>query len=561
MTQLLQSLRTFIKNNWLLLGIVALALFIRLTALGNLPLHLHQDEIMNGYVGRFILQNGKDLRANPWPLLYFDNFGDYPNVIPMYLSGLFTYVFGINEFAIRFPIAVAGGLTVLVVYGISQLVTKHKPTSLFVAFALAILPWHVVLSRATAENVTAGFVFLTGIYCLLKGLQEKNQRFILFSLPLFFSTYFLYPSFRVLIPLLLLPTFLLATKHIRKILLVATVLFFVLTLVIGKTTWGSGRFKQTSVFTFNGMTNARAVHYALNIHSAKYIPFIRVFNNKLVINAREILRQYLSYLSPQFLFMNGGLPNRYLVPDQGLLYISFALLLAGLCAQLYVLPATVPKNAKLPKPLVLFLLYILALSILPASLTLDEVPNVHRSALLGIMLLFPVSWAFYMLYNVKIGKIRVIVPLMLLLVLECAYFFNQYIFHSPTAQAVERYDNRTILAKYILKTHTSYTTVYLPREIFSVYILFYSKNFDPSLAGQFKTNLVIPQIDNIVFIDNDCPSEETRVNKEGNVLIVDLERCSNAPGLSRLQHIENEYSTTTYKLYIPTPVPPVTEKR
>src|SRR5258707_10847312 len=106
-----------------LVFILFLAFVLRLAFLGTMPAHLHQDEVLNGYVGRYILQNGKDPHGNAWPLFYFDNFGDYPNVLPMYISGISTYIFGINEFALRFPIALVGSLIVLPVFALIKLVS------------------------------------------------------------------------------------------------------------------------------------------------------------------------------------------------------------------------------------------------------------------------------------------------------------------------------------------------------------------------------------------------------------------------------------------------------
>src|SRR5258708_7842592 len=148
-------MKKFFRTYLLLICIFLLAFFLRTYKLGSVPYGLHEDEVMNGYVGRFILQNGKDLYGNRWPLLYFNNFGDYPNVIPMYLSGLSTYVFGINAFAIRFPIALAGALSVFPVYLIGRQIFVKKKYSLHTAFFLAILPWHIILSRSPAENVTS----------------------------------------------------------------------------------------------------------------------------------------------------------------------------------------------------------------------------------------------------------------------------------------------------------------------------------------------------------------------------------------------------------------------
>lgn len=108
MNKLIGHLRSS-KGIYLLLFLFFLAsLFLRIYDLGQMPSGFHRDELHNAYAGRFILQNGKDIYGNSWPLLYFDTYGNYPPVLPMYLSGLSTYIFGTNVFAARFPIAVIG---------------------------------------------------------------------------------------------------------------------------------------------------------------------------------------------------------------------------------------------------------------------------------------------------------------------------------------------------------------------------------------------------------------------------------------------------------------------
>src|SRR3989338_2265804 len=104
--------------------IFLLALVFRIYSLGEIPRSLHNDEIANTYVGRYIIQNGVDLYGNKWPLLYFNKFGDYPPVLPMYLSGFGSRVFGNNEFGSRIVIALIGALLVFPLFYISKLLFK-----------------------------------------------------------------------------------------------------------------------------------------------------------------------------------------------------------------------------------------------------------------------------------------------------------------------------------------------------------------------------------------------------------------------------------------------------
>lgn len=539
----------FVKPHLLLILIFLFAFALRTIALGNLPLRLHQDEIMNGYVGRYILLNGKDLHGNKWPVLYFDNFGDYPAVIPMYLSGIFTFIFGLNEFAVRFPIALFGSLAVFPVYLITKLISKNEKTSLFAAAAIAILPWHIVLSRATAEAIPGSTLYLLGLFSLLMAITQKKAKYLFISFIFFFSTYTFYHLFRVIVPFTLLPTFLLTKdRRIKLGLIGLAIFFFLLTGIISSTYWGTGRFKQTSIFSFNNQSNDRAFNAAFGAGPNRVI-LVRMFNNKLVIYTREFLRQYFTYFSPQFLLANGGRPNRYLVPDHGLIYYSFALIpLAHLA--LHVLNRN-KKSGKLNNSLVIYLLYLVLLSPLAAALTLDETPNVHRSVLEGVMLIFPVAFSFYHIHKQKLGKLSISIFILGLIMLEFLYFLNQYVVQSPQAQTLERYDERTDLAKWIIANHDKYENLYVTREIFPIYVLFYSNNFSPELAGKFVNPLIIPDVGNIHFIDSNCPSLVENVPKKGNIMIIDKAECISDNRLTLDQILLRINATQAYKLLVP----------
>ncbi len=174
-----------------LAAVLVIALTFRLWHLGTVPYGFHNDELMNGYVGRFILQNGLDLYGHKWPLLYFDNFGDYPNVIPMYISGATTFILGVSELAVRLPIALVGSMGVLPVYYLARLTIHDKKWSLLASLLVALTPWHIVLSRATSEGILAATVFLTGACLMLYGNKRQSITLLLSSAPFFLLTYFL----------------------------------------------------------------------------------------------------------------------------------------------------------------------------------------------------------------------------------------------------------------------------------------------------------------------------------------------------------------------------------
>ncbi len=542
---------SFIKKRFSFLSLGAiflLSLFLRTYHLATLPFYFHQDEVMNGYVGRFILQNGKDLYGNSFPLLYFDRFGDFPNVIPMYLSGLSTFIFGINEFAVRFPIALAGSLTVLLFYFLGKLFFKDSRFALFFSFLLAICPWHIALSRATAEGVTALAVFVLGFYLALKGLKEDKKKLFFLSLPLFLLTYFLYPGYRVFTPLSLLPFLFLNFKtgkvYFKKKLLFFVVPFFLLSFLISTTSWGKGRFEQTSLFynqEVKGKIGAVNIAFIFDEGSDQIFE-ARVFHNKIVGYYKEGVEQYLNYFSPGFLFVKGGLPDRYLVPNQGLFYLtSFALLFFLL------LPAR-KRNL-----IFYYFLYLLLISPIPAALTVDDVPNIHRSAALILPVLFLATVGFKGLISLtknKHFKILISFLIVLLIGLEFIYFWHQYSNHTASYKGIYRNGGSEELVSFIKDNEAGFDQVIMPGlGTLPLYYLFYNSNFNSSLVGRFEEGMVIPEADKAIFINNWCPSRETDLNQfEGKIILVNRPDCDIPLGFEEIEIIERKDSTAAFRI-------------
>ena len=159
---------------FIFLSIVLIASLARLLYLGTIPNGFHSDEVLNGYIGKYILTNGVDIYGNSHPLLYFNNFGDYPNVIPMYLSGAFAVLYDSTIFSVRFPIALFGIFTVILTYFFVKWIFKDTFAAAIAAIVITISPWHIVLSRATAENITASFVFFAGLFLIFISIERKK---------------------------------------------------------------------------------------------------------------------------------------------------------------------------------------------------------------------------------------------------------------------------------------------------------------------------------------------------------------------------------------------------
>ena len=104
------------KNKALFFIIFVLAVFLRFYKLSSNPPSLYWEEAALGYDAYSILKTGKDFHGNKFPLVAFESFGDWKPSLYFYTLVPSIALFGLNEFAVRFPSAFFGSLTVLLTY-------------------------------------------------------------------------------------------------------------------------------------------------------------------------------------------------------------------------------------------------------------------------------------------------------------------------------------------------------------------------------------------------------------------------------------------------------------
>src|SRR3989344_1873232 len=108
------------RKHFLLLLIILLAIVLRLWQLGINPPSLTWDETAWGYNAYSLGIDGRDEFGRFLPLDYLESFGDFKPPVYAYLDIFPVKIFGLNEFAVRFPSALFGVLTVLVTYFLTK---------------------------------------------------------------------------------------------------------------------------------------------------------------------------------------------------------------------------------------------------------------------------------------------------------------------------------------------------------------------------------------------------------------------------------------------------------
>lgn len=297
-----------LKSNWILLTIVFFALILRILPYWQPP-SLNWDEVSLGYDAYSLLKTGKDQWGFVMPSI-FRAYGDFKLPIYEYLAVPFVS----NP---RMVSNIAGVLFVLVSYGIAYRLFGKK-TGLWTAFLVTITPWSLFLSRVAVEaNVAALFIGL-GIYYLL----SKNYYLATFLLGLSMWTY---NSARGFVPLFLIGYWVINKIDWKKILFGVLVIAPALFQLFSAS--GQARYQWLAILNEGGIAaieQARA--------SSKFSPSIsRLLHNKPVYFATTVAQNYISYISPRFLFTFGGDHYQFSMQNHGLLYlISAPFMLFGL---------------------------------------------------------------------------------------------------------------------------------------------------------------------------------------------------------------------------------------
>ena len=314
-----------------LLLIVLLAAFLRLPFLGDLPAGVTIDEAGQGVSAYSILKTGKDEWGDFLPLNP-RGFGDYKPPVYMYLLVPSIAIFGLNEFAVRLPSALAGILTVAVMYYLVSALFKDRNLALLSAFLLAISPWHVYYSRLGWESNVGLLFFVTGLWLFLKGL--KNSVWLTLSVLALGLSAMSYHSFKLLSPLIALILDFIYRKEVfsYKKSLVLPVIFtclFALILGYGFLFSGAGRrAADQSVLKEENLSLLREEQFNDGFPQ----PLPRVLNNKYEFFLSKVTDNYIGYFSFPFLFgphrSDGSILN---FPQSGLLYIwQLPLILLGI---------------------------------------------------------------------------------------------------------------------------------------------------------------------------------------------------------------------------------------
>ncbi len=516
------KIKSLVISHWSLVIILVLAAALRLYKLNTVPPGLSPDEASLGYSAYSILKTGKDEYGKLLPVI-FKSFGDYKPGLYVYTAVPFIAVFGLNEWAVRLPSAIAGVLSILLVYLIIKefnnlLKAKNDANTsttyleIVATLVAATNPWLIYFSRGAWEANLSLTLTLVGIYFFLKSL--KSLKYLIFTSIFFSLTLWTYQGAKLstlIVIIILLITFWKEVKvwfdsekiQIVKSLAVGIILSIpvLLSFINGQT----GRLDVFSIFSYprpQGYTQDLLNEGQEKIGDLNYY----LYHSETFNFFRGIAGRWFNHFSGKFLFFEGDYQNpRHSAPNSGMLLLIDLLFIP------FGLVFLVKNKSKFSNFILLWLL----LSPLPEILSRDQVHAVRAlnmsipfilvsslglSTLIGTSSKFRFKFLSYLLISTFYG-------------ITFIYFLDSYFIHIPIHNAKYwQYGYKEVVEKitpiqdnyYEIIFQQSYSQPY-------IYFLFYQK-YDP-VKYQQKDKLVnegpdvglVDKLDNISFINYSWP--------------------------------------------------------
>lgn len=510
----------FFNKHKTILGILFLACIFRLAGLANMPLGFHADEVRVGWNTYSILKTGADDWGNYLALAY-NTFGDFRPTGIFYMTLPSMAIFGPTVFATRLPSALLGALTIIPLFMLSYRLYKNHKVAYIAAILLALSPWHITTSRATSEVVMALFFTLWGLIFLLDWLKKSSRKTLFLLLTCFVASFLLYHSARMVIPVwsAIIMYFYTQNKFKKQSF---KLLFAIIGIAIAITTASHGmeRFTQVS------LAQDSALQQQLTSPRPRSI-----FYNKYSLYGLKFLHEYTSYLSSDFLIGDAAKPLRYRIPNISILPISVAFIfIAGLYF-------SVRKNTLLV-PLLLLLI-----APLPAALTGEDAPNLHRAFFMlpGILII-----AAFGLHHIKRHSNILFAFIIGVLSISCINFWGMYM-ATQHITAQYRSQGTEELATYLLTTQFEGDIVITDDPDSPYPWIAFLGGAEPAVFNDISKSRNENQwkYKNYIFSTNECPAADIFDKQEPSsiIYVVDGPNCEQGGVLK-----ENKKATITKEI-------------
>ncbi|HMS22593.1 MAG TPA: glycosyltransferase family 39 protein [Candidatus Levybacteria bacterium] len=529
-----------LKKNWItltiLIGIFLCALLVRLINLSEFPVGFQIDEASLGYNSYSLFMTGRSESGDLLPL-YVNTFGDYNPIGYDYLAIPSIAIFGLTEFATRLPAAIFGSISIFSMYYLAYVLFKNKKISLLSAFLIALSPWHIGLSRGSAETLVALFFVITGFAFILSFFNRYKKSNLIIGVFLLVISFLIYPAPRIFVPVLFVAvavyyfkSWYLKKKYVFTLSLGFLILIISLSFLIFTIPGGTARFKQTSIFNFPETRLLLEEQIREDGVNGTNNLFTRAYHNKIINFSLTFVSNYMEYFNGSYLFIKGGQPLLFSIPSVGLVYlIELPFLIIGI----YVLIKSKEKNSKIP------LIWLIIAPIVAAA-TVDDTPNIRRSLLMVPAIEIIVSVGIISFFNYlknhghtfNATKIKYIITCFLIVCFigNVMYFFHQYFIHAKHHRTWYRNNGFSEMMEIVNEKYEDFDKIVATKSGGGYPLFLFFSKYNPrvyQMEGSPK-DVDYKGFGKYIFVPSEYPSIDasTNMKTETSTLYIDRGTCS-----------------------------------
>lgn len=412
--KLLQKMQTKKTTFLLFLVIIVVALLLRTYKISVYPSGMHSDEAWLTYNAWMLLHDGTNMYGEKWPLTV-DMFGDFVSALPSYFTVPAVALMGLNVAALRVTTGMFAVFTLIVSAALVYKLTHKLPIAFGFAVLFALSPWNILYARASSGVIIDAF-WLLG-FCLAffsfmrwfftspkKKMQSKHVVLAILGVyALGVVAYFTYFTSRLLIiplgiGLLLLAYFL--YKPSKKQLVVGSLplLFYCIFpfVLMMSSPLALGRFQQTTLLG-SSLVEGKLFNDISRSGQAK-MPVLatRFLYNKATANVQVAFEHYITLFSPEVLLFSTAPPERYHVPNVGV--VTPIEYLGLLIAVGYVFIGDKSKDSRL-RIVTLWVLGALLFAAVPSGITSDDFPNLQRAVIMTPFLQMAAAIGWWLVFS------------------------------------------------------------------------------------------------------------------------------------------------------------------
>lgn len=455
--------------NWKinLILVFILAFILRFFLLGYNPPSIYWDEASLGYNSYTILTSGKDEHGEILPLDRFIAFGDFKPPGYIYATTPSIFLFGLNEFSIRFPSMLAGMLMVIITYLLVIELFGNKKLALLASFIFSISPWSIQMSRAAFESNLAALFNSAGVYFFI--LSVKHSRGLIISVIFFVLSFYTFNANRIVAPLLLMGLSVIYFRDLirnKKWVILSIILGFMMifpSLKFLGDRESKVRFQEVSIF--NNLNTVVVSNERMQIDNNTLLS--RLIHNRRIGYLQDFLKHYFDNFSGRFLFTHGDINPRLSIQEMGQLYLwELPFLIMGILILI--------KNRE--KSLSILLLWMLV-AILPAG-TAKETP--HALRILSILPTFQIiiAYGIFQIFSYLLGTLKskfyhfILFSILFVIAFQIFSYLHGYYIHYPRNWGGQWQFGYKEMVKYVYQNEHKYDYIFITPALGRPYIYF-----------------------------------------------------------------------------------------